>query len=531
MGSKNGSVSGSDADTLEPVRGAEPVKEIPDSDSEDEFVKTAQNNKGYDSDGKMQRIIERINADSDRSDEEQNPPVDFGEEEEDDEKNSAPAEAATGKSEADKHDEDMEIEKPEDSDDDKQADKKNSVPVKKKKSTRKSSAPTKVIKKAPGDQKGKSKSAKAKSVSVGTSKKKENGSKPGSPVPKKDLHTKGSPTASPKGEKKAVSKTKVSGKSSGKVIEGVKSKTKSKAIKAKKTIDKGDGNDGEKTPTTKKKGKALVLKKTFSKKVGKPSSKGDVKTKKEAIGKKVKSAASSSDKKPKKKSKSKQEAEDSEGSSAAMVVESDDEEENLEEPLSEEEELTHTPASKLPILGNLACSSRDGNAQALLDHAVQQLGRYNVVPYGVEMDVRLRAYIIGSQTKRGWGVLQALVSGFPLVSEDWLSQSISAGSWKPIDAFRSDRFGQSPRSVVDSDGLNRLLDGMRIKVFCEGKDSTSVRKIVSMCGGRVAETRVDLVINDTKKRVEGSPNVTKRWLADSIEKGVKCDEESYSTWG
>lgn len=192
---------------------------------------------------------------------------------------------------------------------------------------------------------------------------------------------------------------------------------------------------------------------------------------------------------------------------------------------SEEEESEVLQTPKSAIVGNVACSSRDVNVQAMLDHAVQQLGRYFVVNYSGDSELMLHAYIVGKNTKRGWGVLRALTSGVPLVSEDWLSKSISQGEWADMNAFRCERFGQSPRSVSGGD-YSQILDGMRVKVLCEGVEYANVRKLVTACGGRVAETRMDVVINDGKKAVEGVTNVSKKWLADSIEARtvLSCDD-------
>lgn len=188
--------------------------------------------------------------------------------------------------------------------------------------------------------------------------------------------------------------------------------------------------------------------------------------------------------------------------------------------------VTHTPL-KGGILGNLACSSRDCNARALLDHAVQQLGKFRVVDYAGDIDMPLRAYIVGKETSRGWGLLRAVASGVALVSEDWLSTSISEGHWADINAFRSDRFGQSPRRIDCIAGTNNILNGMRVKVECLD-DSAKVRKLVQICGGRVAETRMSVVINDGRTPVDGAINVNKKWLADSIEAGVALDSDAYN---
>lgn len=187
--------------------------------------------------------------------------------------------------------------------------------------------------------------------------------------------------------------------------------------------------------------------------------------------------------------------------------------------------VLHTPL-KGSILENLACSSRDTNTRALLDHAVQQLGKFRVVDCPEGIDVPLRAFIVGKDTRRGWTLLHAIASGVALINEDWLCASISEGNWADIDAYRSDRFGQSPRGIDATAGTNSILNGMRVKVECPN-DATQVRKLIKVCGGRVAETRMDMVINDGRPAVQGAINVTKKWLADSIEAGVALDLDAY----
>lgn len=204
--------------------------------------------------------------------------------------------------------------------------------------------------------------------------------------------------------------------------------------------------------------------------------------------------------------------------------ENDAVDEDIEE--SEEPAMLMTP-TKSGAVGNLACSSRDPNIQAMLEHAVLQLGRYRMVSFPGDLDVPLRAYIIGKETKRGWGLLRAVASGVPLVSEDWLSKSISDGVWADMNEFRSDRFGQVSRndSCVDATNSNSILDGMRVKVACRD-DASKIRKLVTVCGGRVAETRVDVVIGDSVIS-DGITHVHKKWLADSIEAGSALDLEDY----
>lgn len=205
-----------------------------------------------------------------------------------------------------------------------------------------------------------------------------------------------------------------------------------------------------------------------------------------------------------------------------LASEADDEEAATQE---SEGYVVQTP-SKGGCIGNLACSSRDGNVQALLNHAVRQLGKYQVVEYSGDGDVELKAYIIGKETRRGWGLLRAVAGGVALVSEDWLSKSISEGAWADMGVFRSDRFGQSPRSVSNN-GTNAILNGFRIKVSNRDVDASKIRKIVTVCGGRVAEMRTNVAIYDGATVVNGVVNVDKKWLADSVEAGVALDFNSY----
>ncbi|CDF35798.1 unnamed protein product [Chondrus crispus] len=209
-----------------------------------------------------------------------------------------------------------------------------------------------------------------------------------------------------------------------------------------------------------------------------------------------------------------------------QVPDSEDDQECSSDSDEEMGEVARTPA-KQAILGRLACSSRDGNASALLEHAVQQLGKYEIISYGPESEGEIKAYIVGKETKRGWGLLQAIACGVPLVSEDWLSSSISEGKWKAMNVFRSDQFGQSPRSVEAGATTVRILEGQRIKILSDKKDAASIRKLVKLCGGRIAETRMDVVINDGAHVLGGCANVEKKWLADSVEAGEVMDFEGY----
>ncbi len=170
-------------------------------------------------------------------------------------------------------------------------------------------------------------------------------------------------------------------------------------------------------------------------------------------------------------------------------------------------------------LGMLACSSRDSVTTSLLEHAVTQLGGYSMVD-GSE-GISISAYIIGADTRRGWGILYAIARGIPLVSESWLSASISAGVWLPMKKYLNTRF------VSGEPASAPLLSGMRIKVAASGSDASIIRKVVTAAGARVAQTRCDLVINDGEDVDEKLSNVSKKWLADSIEKGRRLELENY----
>ncbi|CAN8075194.1 unnamed protein product [Agarophyton chilense] len=547
----------SDADTQEPVKTELKSREVPESDDEEIVMIRV---KGNDKDSekkpaqrkaavKGSRIVEPI-TDSDHSDDEQQsePAVDFGEEEEE-EVGNAPVKSGVENSEHLEDSDFMEIEdegkggdKPSNADqqagNETQSKKKEPDSSQASKRTKRGKAkelsPSKTIKKSKLDLKAKPKAVKGKSgvakktTLVGKTKEKAstNTKLSLSEPQKSSIKEEKLPKKLSKGKPLVRKSVKPSPKAE-------KSSTKQKPLKPKKAIDKDEGAKEKKSPS-KKNVKSTTPITTYSKKAQKSSGKaskapveqkkkssGPVSTPKKTIGskvlKKVKVAK-------KKKDKGKAESEDS-----GQEEPESDSEGQASDSESMADELAKTPASKLSILGNLACSSRDQNAEALLDHAVQQLGRYNIISYNAESNAVLTAYIIGNGTKRGWGLLQALVSGIPLVSDSWLSGSISEGKWLPLDAFRSDKFGQSPRSVDGTaDGSGKLLDGLRIRVASDEKDASSIRKIVRLCGARLAQTRVDLVINDTKRKVENTcPQVQKKWLADSIEAGVPLEYDAY----
>lgn len=321
-------------------------------------------------------------------------------------------------------------------------------------------------------------------------------------------------------------------KPTAKVKAGVKKDDKGSgtATKVKKTIAK------KASPVAKKGKDVHTPVKTYSKKMGVAATKTSPSTaaKKKGDGKtmaKTPIKGSAKVKGRKKKVVEPSEEDDEDGGDVEMASEGEASDDGIEAVSADEEDESEarTPTGKMGIIGNVACSSRDTNTQALLSHAVQQLGQYNIVEYGADWDVALTAYVIGSETKRGWGILQALASGVPLVTEDWVSKSISEGDWQDMNAFRCDRFGQSPQRVDAVAGHAKMLEGLRVKVKCDGGDRGSVRKLVRLCGGRVAETRMDVVINDTEKAVDGSVNVSKKWLADSIEAGAAIEFEPYRT--
>ncbi|KAI0562466.1 hypothetical protein FGB62_59g117 [Gracilaria domingensis] len=547
----------SDADTQEPVKPEPQSRHIPESDDDDDDIvmirvkgsqKTAEkkpNDKK--ASGKASRVVEPI-TDSDHSDDElqADPPVDFGEEEEDEEEQKAenPEEESPAQSknpeQMDCDGEDKNADNSAQEDGDKGVTKKrkekstSQSPKKARKAKTKELSPSKTIKKSKVEPKAKPKAAKGrqaapkKATQVGRTKQKSSGASRSSVESNAQAST---GEQVPKKASKSTPLVKKAMKSSSKGEKA--SSTKPKSLKVKKKIDKEEVSKDKKSPM-KKSTKATTPVTTYSKKakkaVGRPS-KGTGKEKKKSgeAAKAPKTLGGKAVQKTKaaRKKKDDEQEESETGGNAECESEGD-------EPTSDSEsmtdELAKTPAAKLKIMGNLACSSRDQNAGALLDHAVQQLGRYNIISYNAESNAGLIAYIIGIETKRGWGLLQAMVSGVPLVSENWLSGSISEGKWLPMGTFRSDRFGQSPRSVSSTgESGGKLLDGLRIKVVSSEKDASSIRKIVRLCGARLAETRVDLVILDSKRKVDDScPHVQKKWLADSIEAGVPLEYDPYS---
>ncbi|PXF48148.1 hypothetical protein BWQ96_02100 [Gracilariopsis chorda] len=544
----------SDADTQEPVKSELNSRHVPDSD--DDSVDMAPVKKSSE---KAAAAIEPIHSDSDHSDDERtnDPPVDFGEEEEEDDfapqnekKNKSPVrpkqeDDSKLKGDADEKGNPCSSDTHRTKRHQKKSDGSRSPsPKKKTKSKAKALSPSKAIKKVKLDSKTKPKPVKSKqppSKKSSQPTKSKNGSSDVSQKPSSNISTASSPRKSPKSESANpanTSKTKPLLRKASKPSQkaGTSAQQKSKSLKVKKAIDKDDATKEKKSPTSKK-GKTATTVNTFSKKAKKgtvQTTKSPPKGQKESNEKKAKQKKSSSAKSPKSSKKGKTddaEEKDDGDESAQMEIDSEN-----DEPVSEndscDEETVRTPSFKMQLLGNLACSSRDQNTQALLEHAVQQLRRYNIVSYNAETSSPLIAYIIGKETRRGWGVLQALVSGVALVSDNWLSSSISEGKWVPMDDFRSDRFGQSPRSVNSAaEGPAKLLDGLRVRVISNDKDAASIRKVVRLCGARLAETRVDVVINDSKKKVEGCPNVQKKWLADSIESGVPLDYEPYLIGG
>lgn len=510
--------SGSESDTQEPIKIPSPAFRISDSDGEDAVTSAQSKEKSRpEKKSNMKKIFYRMNADSDQSDDEHvpEPPVDFGEEEE--EEIATPSRPVPPlpklpplQENGSDDDDDFSAKMEEDIPEKKMVarkDKKDALAKKKQRGKKdKELSPTKAIKKSTVDAKTKVKAAKKQLVS-----KKDPVTKAKPVVEKKD----DSPVK-PKGTVKAKNTSKSIARTTAKASEVTKDvPSKAKSVKPKKSIEKGEQGI-EKRPLSKKTAKTGAATKTFSKK-SKAGVKSPSKVKSPVAEKKGKKEKVTASKQKSKKGKN-------DNSSKEMDEENSDKESESD---SESEEIMRTPKSKLPILGTLACSTRDQNAQALLDHAVQQLGRYHVVPYGPDSEHVPCAYIVGSNTKRGWGLLQALASGIPLVSEDWLCSSISKGRWIPMEKFQSDRFGQSPRPVSKNSRSSRLLDGLRVKVNCEDKEALSIRRVLGICGARVAETRVDVVINDTNKKIDGGVNVTKKWLADSIESGVPIEYQPY----
>lgn len=234
--------------------------------------------------------------------------------------------------------------------------------------------------------------------------------------------------------------------------------------------------------------------------------------------------------KSKSKRKSGDDSDDDDEEEMAKVSETDSESESDSDggdvDTSQEVFSQQSPSAKSAIIGSIACSTRDDNVQMMVQHATRQLGRYQLIDYNgdSDADLPLTAYVIGGGTKRGWGLLRAIAAGVPLISEDWVVQSISDGQWADMEKFKSDRFGAGGREGPSG----KILEGMRVKVVCDVKEEGAVRKLVRGCGGRVAETRVDIVINDDGQNVvEGCVNVGKKWLADSVEAGVAIEYDPY----
>eukprot|EP00177_Eucheuma_denticulatum_P002509 GFKZ01004505.1.p1 GENE.GFKZ01004505.1~~GFKZ01004505.1.p1 ORF type:complete len:635 (-),score=147.41 GFKZ01004505.1:904-2808(-) len=549
----------SDSDTQEPVvpKNKEPII-VDDSDAEDEKITTQDS-----ADGKMRAIIERINAHSDRSDEDEDPAandddVDFGNQEEDATDNFKGPEKQDAKKPNgnDDADSDPQHEEPAHMDDEDEkseeeaptrlskhakgkASKAKTAKDKEPKSKRNKKEPvTKVIKKQT-DTRAKGKLVRSKASAAA---RKKDSAKTDARVEDKETSRTRSPAKSPKASptsspntKKTVAKeatrgaAKADGKARGKSVSKAAAAA-SKEAKPKKTITKQAATS--KKPLLKKnEGKVGTAVRTYSKKNVASAGKSSVLKKTAATGLSDKRRGSKSDNKTTKKGKGKPRAvsKSSEEDEEVMEVVSDAEENSSDvEPDEDESQQATTPACKYSTIGSLACSSRDPTCTAMLDHAVQQLGKYDVVYYGPDCNVKPSAYIIGKSTKRGWGILQALVSGIPLVSDEWLSASISEGKWKPMDLYRSDKFGQSPTSVTSTSEVgHKIFDGQRVKVVSNGKDVPSIRKLLRTCGARVAETRFDVIINDTETVVDGHVNVTKKWLADSVENGVVLDYDGY----
>lgn len=199
----------------------------------------------------------------------------------------------------------------------------------------------------------------------------------------------------------------------------------------------------------------------------------------------------------------------------------------LDEDISDVEGADALPTPKREIIGYLSCSSRDGTATALLSHATSQLGSYRVVNCDAQNDSPITAYCIGAETRRGWGVLYAMACGVPLVSEDWLSKSISEGAWQDMDDYEDEKFGPSWKTHKMRQKVGEgLMSGLRVKV--QGPDAAMMKKVLVAAGARVAETRLDVIINDTGTVQASAPNVTKSWLADSIEHFQVMDYRPYA---
>lgn len=543
----------SDADTRDPARDAVEatrVVVVEESDGEEKAKSKSQES----ADGKMRAIIEHINAHDDRSDDEEPSCVDddfdFGDQVEDvgdESRKGDKGELGEGKENPNrqKH-KGEEVEAQEEKaganrvkkevnerevKDGGVKEKEGNDRASKAKKSKKDGA-VKTIKKQT-DVKTKPKAVRAKTA---TATKRKEAEKKGAAIKAKqpsstDASPRDSPKASPKKAspkpKKAPPKTTAKGGAKGTAKSAVESV---RDPKPKKTIAKPEKKT--KKPLIKTPEKNGGEPKTFSKKAADPA-KNVPTAKKSATKTRVEREnlvkSENKTKKAKGKSRPISKSSEEEEEEEAVVVDSDVEDApSADESDEEMADVAGTPATKHSYVGNLACSSRDPTCVALLDHAVQQLGKYNVVSYGTDSDCQLSAYIIGKNTRRGWGILQALVCGIPLVSDDWLSNSISEGKWKPMDMYRSDKFGQSPTSVDATAAVtHKIFDGQRVKVIAHEKDEGSVRKLLKICGARVAETRMDVIINDTGKPIKGCVNVTKKWLADSIETGMVLDYDAY----
>lgn len=516
-----------DDDTQEPIKIQQNPVLVEESDGEQQqqqqqpppqqqLLEQPQDNTQDSTDTKMRAIIDRINAESDQEKEhvvvakgrksgkgkgtdhqihqaeEEEEEIDFGQQEEEEENNSNK-----------EHDQDVDMNHQQHQ----QSDPEENIPIVKrnlkkqvKQKKTKKDAPAKPINKKTTS-KSKTLSKKKLSTTKSTQKQSQNTA---SSLQNKPTSKSSTKTTTPKSKSKTLTKPS--------------SSSPQKPTKPKKTITKQQRPNKSVKST-----KTTPVLKTFSKKSAtvvskkKPSNKTPTKqSKKSTVVSKSR----------KKRVVSNATDEDQDDPDEEHPILSDPDTQSSAEHTDQEEDPPVTP-NKRPIIGYLACSSRDSTCTALLDHAVEQLGTYNVLVYDAYCNMNLTAYIIGKETKRGWGILQALANGVPLVSDDWLTNSISEGKWQNINLFRSDAFGQSPRAVSASLTSAKLLDGKRVKVHMQGKDATFVRKLLNKCGARVAETRVDLIINDTETVVGESVNVTKKWFADSIEAGMALDYQSY----
>lgn len=555
----------SDADTQEPAKPNDHTVQILDSD-DDSFFALSKVKPKKKPNNKIKRMMERIIDDSDHSDEEQqvDQPVDFGEEEEEEEggpqdlaivKNNKPStkKSKTGstssKAEPDNHEKENAGSDNEDNSVVLSKDKrllKSATEAKKSKTKKeKDASPSKTIRKNRTETKSKLKTVKGKQASikkVGQKGKSTSSNSIPDNSPKANQKTSPpvSPRISPVLSKKEIAKSNRSktasttdNKSAEKVESNIRPKEKkSSALHAKKSIEKGDTARERKKSPVKKSAKSTPPVNTYSKKAKKASidpSKSLLKTKEAVKGVKDKKSTGKFEKQSKNivKKKGKSTGVKESKINDVMMNSDDDAMPYNAEPVSEDE-IVPAVGFKGASMGNLACSTRDKSVQELLEHAVRQFGRYDIITYDAESNADLRGYIIGKDTKRGWGILQALVSGIPLISEDWISASISQGSWAPMDEFLSDKFGK-PASATSGKGVqsDKILEGVRVRVVSNAKDVLSVRKVLRLCGARLAETRVDVVINDSKKQVESCANVHKKWLADSIEAGMALDYDAY----